>query len=126
MSANGYDPSMPETIDSLATLALSLPETAEKGSCVNRAFFAGKKNFLFLGEKDSSYNIRLKLGASIDEARELAAADPEKFNVGMGGWTKVVFPNDEAPPNGLLERWTKESFRLLVPKRVSKQLDQDA
>lgn len=104
--------------------AMSFPETEEGTSCVNRAFKAGGKNFVFLGEKDDECNMRLKLDASIPEIRERAKGEERQWDVGKGGWTMLRLDPDSPPPAEDLERWITESFLLLAPKKVSKLLDQ--
>lgn len=103
--------------------AMTFPETTEGSSCVNRAFKAGGKNFVFLGEKDDECNIRLKLAASVPEIAKLAKSDGERWQTGKGGWTLLRFPPDDPPPSADLERWITESFMLLAPKKVQKLLD---
>ena len=44
-----------DLIRSLRDLALSFPGVTEGESCVNRAFRAGTKGFLYLGEKDGTW-----------------------------------------------------------------------
>ena len=110
------------TTAAVRDLALRYPGTEIVGVCVNRAFKAGKKSFLFVGIKDTEYHFRIRLGASIAEAEGLAEKHPDNYAVGKFGWTKVTFPADEAPPPGLLERWVDESFRLLVPKKIVAEL----
>ena len=73
-----------------------------------------------LGEKDDQCTVRLKLAASVPEVTALAGNAPERYEVGTGGWTKMVFPPDDHPPVGDLERWITESFFLLAPKKVAK------
>ncbi len=99
-------------------IALGYPEVEETDSCVNRAFKARKKAFVFLGMKDETYSVRLKLRDSLDEAETLAAESPENFDVGSHGWTLVTFPHAKSPPRGLMKRWIDESFRLLAPKTL--------
>lgn len=103
--------------------AMAFPDTEEGSSCVNRAFSAGGKNFLFLGEKPGQCKVRLKLGASIPEIAEKAADDPDGWEVGTGGWTLITFAPTAAPPIADLRRWITESFLLLAPKKVSAKLD---
>ena len=79
--------------------AMTFPEAAEGSSCVNRAFSAGGKNFVFLGEKDDLCTLRLKRA---------------------GGWEKIEFDPASPPPASDLEAWVEESFTLLAPKRVQK------
>lgn len=90
--------------DFVRDLAMSYPETTEGTSCVNRAFAAGGKNFVFLGEKDDLCTLRLKLA---------------------GGWQKIEFPPDEAPSDDQIRSWIDESFQLLAPARVRKLLAGD-
>lgn len=82
--------------------AMTFPETAEGSSCVNRAFSAGGKNFLFLGEKPGRCTLRLK---------------------SSDGWQKIEFDPDDAPPVTELEASVTESFLLLAPKKVQAQYD---
>ena len=89
-----------ELSETIRRIALGYPETVEGSSCVNRAFKAGGKNFVFLGEKGDVCKMRLKLED--------------------GGWTLLEFSPDEPPSVSELERWIDESFRLLAPKRVQK------
>lgn len=117
----------PETFEnqvsvSIRDFAMSFPETSEGTSCVNRAFKAGKKNFVFLGEKGTQCTLRLKLGDSVAELIERSESD-DRFEVGTHGWTKIVFDADQAPSSKDLEHWITESFLLLAPKKVAAQLD---
>ena len=103
-------------------IAMALPDASEGTSCVNRAFKAGGKNFAFVGEKDEGTGLRLKLGESIAEVQVLAESDPDRYQVGKGGWSMLRFPLDHEPSLDELNRWVTESFRLLVPKKISAQL----
>ena len=103
-------------------LAMNLPEVVEGSTCVKASYKAGKKAFLYVGAKPDSYNAMVKLADSLPEAEALSEGDPEKYKVGKFGWVTMNFPADEEPPVGLLERWIVESYRLLVPKSIAKQL----
>ncbi len=111
-----------EISGAIRSIALAFPETTEGSSCVNRAFKAGGKNFVFLGEKDDETNIRLKLDASIPEIESQADTD-SRFEIGQHGWTMLRFPPNDPPPITDLERWITESFLLLVPKKIAALLD---
>ncbi len=104
----------------LRQAALSLPETSEGTSCVNRAFKVRKKNFLFVGEKEDQVRVMVRLGPSAEQAAELA--DP-RIEVGNHGWTTIRFAASDAPDTDLLLQWVSESYRLLAPKTLLKQLD---
>lgn len=109
--------------ETVRAFAATFPETVEGTSCVNRAFKAGGKNFVFLGEKEGECNVRLKLEASVPEIKNLAENDPDRWQVGKGGWALFRFPPDSAPPAADLQRWITESFCLLAPKKVVALLD---
>lgn len=114
-------PSFP---DRLRTLALTYPETSESTSCNKAAFKAGKKSFLFVGEKEDSWNMMVKLADSLDEAQLLSGKKPGNFSVGLHGWVTLQFPTGKGPAKKLLERWVDESFRLLATKKLVAQLDE--
>lgn len=112
-----------EVILALRTRALAFPEVIEGDSCVKRGFKVRKKGFLYLGEKADEYNVMVKLGPSMDEARRLASSRPDSWSVGKGGWAMLKFDPAERPPEGLLERWMEESYRLQAPKKLVAALD---
>ena len=117
-------PTESKPMQAIRTLALKLPEVEESDSCVNRAFSARKKNFLFMGMKEDTYNVRLKLRDSLPEAEQFVAHAPENYSVGMHGWTLVTLPLRKSAPRGLMKRWIRESFRLIAPKQVVAALDE--
>ncbi len=112
-----------EFILGLRSRAVALPEVVEGDSCVKRSFKVRKKGFLYLGEKADGYNVMVKLGPSIDEASALASSRPDSWSVGKGGWAILKFDAAERPPDGLLERWMEESYRLQAPKALVAALD---
>ncbi len=112
-----------EVILGLRSRALAFPEVVEGDSCVKRSFKVRKKGFLYLGEKADEYNVMVKLGPSIDEACSLASNRPDTWSVGKAGWAILKFDPAEQPPEGLLERWMEESYRLQAPKKLLAALD---
>lgn len=101
-------------IDRLRRVALRQPDTEEGIACAGtpaerRTIKTRNKAFLFLGAADAM----LKLRDSIPEAAGFSAC-----RVGAGGWTKLTFGADDPVPLDMLERWVKESYRLLVPKKT--------
>ncbi len=107
----------------LRSRALALPEVVEGDSCVKRSFKVRKKGFLYLGETVDGYNVMVKLGPSIEEARTLASARSDSWSIGKGGWAILKFGTAERPPDGLVERWVEESYRLQAPKALAATLD---
>jgi len=108
--------------ETLRAAALALPETSEGTSCVNRAFKVRSKNFLFLGEKPEGVRVMLKLGDGLAAAEALAAERPSHVTVGKGGWVTLLFPADDAPDQDLLAGWVVESFRMMAPKTLARQV----
>ncbi len=100
-------------IESLRKVALSCPDTEEtlscKGSAIQSATFKIKgKSFLFVRPG----NVMVKLGASFEQAGELAAKHPKSLKVGKGGWTTVTDPGSKEVPLALLKKWAKESYAV--------------
>jgi len=114
-----------EVTQTLRKLALSYPEVVEGDSCVKRSFKARKKGFLYLGENEAGYNVMVKLGPSVDEAEAMIGQHPGTWTVGKAGWATLKFAPDERAPEGLLERWLDESYRLQAPRPLVAALDQD-
>ena len=110
-------------LETLKAVASAYPETDEGTSCNRIAIKVRKKNFVFLGDKDDKLVLMVKLGPSLGEAEALAQDEPERYDVGSAGWVTVRYELDRELPKGLFERWIDESFRLLAPKSVVKQLE---
>jgi hypothetical protein len=106
----------------LKKIALGLPETEEgiacKGTAIESAVYKSrKKSFLFIGADLA----RLKLDASIAEAKKLAKAKPGSCEVGSQGWVAVPL-GPEAPPLDVLQRWVGESYEVVSgPKAAAKK-----
>ena len=109
-----------ELSESIREIASGFPDFDEGSSCVNRAFKAGGKNFLFLGEKPNECNIRLKLDASVPDIETRAKTEPDAWQIGQHGWCFFRFDPTDLPAPQDLQRWITESFFLLAPKKVSK------
>jgi hypothetical protein len=107
-------------MQALQKIALRFPQAQEGIACAGtaaecRSVTAGNKAFLFLGKTE----VRLKLRASLLEASKLASKAPDRYEVGVHGWIKLTFADDESPPLDVLERWIDESYRLLAPKKLA-------
>lgn len=89
----------------LHAIALGLPNVEQGIACAgtaleSRTYRTADKAFLFVSKKDA----RLKLGASISEARR------QGFQVGAGGW--ATLPLGALPAAGVVRRWIRESHAL--------------
>lgn len=104
-------------------VAMGLPEVEEGMSCNKLAYKAGKKGFMYIGQSEAGYDVKLKLGEeSIGEMEGLAEKEPDYYHLGPSGWIEIRMPHGKAPAVGKIRKWVKESFVLLVPKKISKGL----
>ena len=110
-----------EVFEKLTEAALRLPEAEEGSSCNKLAFKARKKAFLYLGEKEETWNIMLKLSDSIDDVEGVAEL-AEDLSVSEQGWLSATFAQEQAVPPKVLE-WVEESYRALVSKTLVRLLD---
>lgn len=106
----------------LRDLAIKLPDASEGIACPGtamerRTVKVGAKAFIFLGAGDAL----LKLDGELDEAKRMAAAEPERFRAGAGGWVKVTFDVKRPPPLAVMKRWIAESHRLAVMAKPKKK-----
>ena len=89
----------------LAKVALGLPEVEAGPSCNKTAYKAGKKNFLFVGEKDGGFNVMLKVVESLGEVEKVAKASGGRLPVGSNGWVSAEYENGDDVPVGEMEGW---------------------
>ena len=94
--------------------AITFPAIVEGTSCNQSSFKTGRGSFLFVGPgaKGQGYKAMFKLKRSIPQARELAAKEPERFQVGTAGWVTTRFSTEEPLPKPIWEKWLKESYDL--------------
>ena len=96
-------------------------EGVEQGtSCTQTSFRVGKKAFLFIGEQGGHSKAMFKLKESLPTAEELAAKEPENFEVGKFGWVTARFGAEDPLPGEIWEKWLDESYDLSLPKRKKK------
>ena len=82
----------------------------------------GKKIFVFLGDVDAPTGCAVKLRESQDAALALPAAEPSGYGLGKAGWVNVPFKG--SPSVGILRDWVEESYRLVAPKTLVRELDE--
>jgi hypothetical protein len=97
----------------LDRIARSLPEVEVGVACAgtsleSRTWKVGGKAFLFVSKKD----VRLKLDASVDEARARG------FVVGKNQW--ATLPLEWLPPDRVLAKWIAESYAAMGGKVKAK------
>lgn len=106
--------------------ALELPEAWEDHPWGETVVKVRKKIFVFLGVDDGSYppGIGVKLRDSLEEALGLPGVTPMGYGLGKAGWVMVSLEGQPAPRDLLLD-WVEESYRLVAPKTLVRQLDDD-
>lgn len=96
--------------------AAAFPEVAEGTACTQNSFKVGKKAFLFIGPQGGRYKAMFRLESSIPQAEELAAKDPDRFEVGKPPWVTARFTAEKPMPKRLWTKWLKQSYRLSQSK----------
>ena len=117
MGRSAYTKSEPT--QTLQAVALRFPEArvgiaCEGTAAERRTIKVRGKAFLFLGAGAAL----LKLRASLAEATDRAAREPNRYKVGAHGWVTVTFGDAASLPADVLARWLEESYRLLAPRQL--------
>lgn len=110
MAKHDADPTEP-----MRLAASRYPEVDEGTACTQSAFRTGKKSFFFAGPQGGRFKAMFKLGPSLERARALAAAEPDRYEVGSSGWVTVRFHAAEPLPAKLWKAWLDESYQLSRP-----------
>ena len=112
--------------DEIRDCALAYPETREDLPWGHSAFKVKEKVFVFMSADDTGLSVGMKLKDSHLGALEMPFTEPTHYGLGKHGWVTALFaPNDQIPV-GMLEQWIDESFRLVAPKKLLKELAGDA
>jgi len=106
----------------LRALALGHPEAAEDFPWGHRAIKVRGKVFVFLVRDDEGLAVSMKLRESNGEARSLPFVQPTAYGLGKAGWVTARFEPGEEPPVFMLRAWIAESYRLIAPKTLARQV----
>ncbi len=101
--------------------AMELPEAVEEFPWGHSAIKVRKKTFLFLNrdEETDELSLSVKLPASRDFALIFDFAEPTGYGLGRSGWITARFRPGDEPDLELLERWIRESYRAVAPKKLA-------
>jgi len=113
---------MTDELEALRARALAYPEAVEEFPWGERVIKVRGKIFVFLNRGDSGTAVTAKLRASHGEAMMMPFVKPTGYNLGRAGWVTARFEPGEPLPVGLLLAWMDESYRLVAPKTLVKQL----
>ena len=108
---------MPRSADptlAIRTEAAKLPDVVEGTSCNQTSFKVGKSSFFFVGPgaKGIGFKAMFKLADGLEEARELAESEPDRFSAGSTGWVTVRFTAEKPLQKRIWSRWLKEAHKL--------------
>ncbi|WP_131739865.1 MmcQ/YjbR family DNA-binding protein [Actinomadura roseirufa] len=113
-----------DTTDRLRGLCLSLPEATEKPFGGHTAPSFRVRDKLFLMTSEDGLSMMFKAGPGVQDA--LVSESPERFfvpkYVGSKGWVGARLDVDQDWDE--LTELIEDSYRLIAPKRLVAQLDQ--
>lgn len=107
----------------LRAFALTMPGAYEEFPWGDRAIKVNKKVFVFMGAGKEGLGISVKLGQSHAGALSRPFASPTRYGLGKSGWVSARFLAGQRAPVEELCRWVEESYRLIAPKRMVKEMD---
>jgi predicted DNA-binding protein (MmcQ/YjbR family) len=99
--------------------ALAFPGAWEDQPWGDTVAKVGKKIFAFLGDD----TVTLKLVEAHEAAMSVPGAKPTAYGLGKAGWVTIPLAAG-APPLDVLCDWVEESYRIVAPKKLAKQLDE--
>lgn len=121
MTSSKKDPTEP-----IRLKASLYPEVDKGTACTQSSFKAQKRAFLYIGPQGGRYKAMFKLQASMAEAERLAKKDPDRFEIGVGGWVTTRFTTEEPLPKKLWEKWLDESYVLSLTGTSKKKVAKTA
>ncbi len=94
--------------------AASFSDVVAGTSCNQNSFKTKRGSFLFIGPgaKGIGYKAMFKLKESVQQAKDLAEASPDKFEVGSTGWVTARFTMEEPLSKSIWEDWLQESYDI--------------
>jgi predicted DNA-binding protein (MmcQ/YjbR family) len=123
-----YRAAMPKTHGTvqraLKEFGLALPGAHSKSPWREHDDLAVKdKTFAFMSVEGVPFSISCKLTVSRDEVLRHEFAQPTGYGLGKSGWVTMKFDAKEKPPLDLLKRCVLESYRVVAPKKLLKELE---
>jgi len=111
----------------LRQFALGLPGAWEDFPWEESVAKVGKKVFCFLGHEDPKQyplGVTVKIPELAPVVTSLEACELAGYGLGKAGWVRVKFAAPDCPSVDELREWVEDSYRLIAPKKLVKELDQ--
>ena len=102
--------------------ALSYPEAVEEFPWGDRTIKVRGKIFVFLGHRDGTLNLTVKLPQSAEAALGLPFTSPTRYRLGRSGWVSARFPAGSEIPLDMFRDWIDESYRAVAPATLVRAL----
>ena len=117
-------PGAKDPTKSLKEAAAALPNVVEGTSCNQTSYKAEKKAFLYVGPgpKGIGYKAMFKLEVSLEEAKDMAKSEPERFELGVGNWVTTRFSAEDPLPKKIWSGWLRESYAGATKIRGDKKM----
>ena len=120
---------VPDPLETLRRLCLALPETTERISHGEPAWFVqGKKTFVMYADHHHDDRLAFWCAAPPGAQDVLVSSEPDHFfvppYVGRHGWLGVYL--DVPVDWDLIENLVADAYRIVAPKRLLSKLDADA
>jgi predicted DNA-binding protein (MmcQ/YjbR family) len=109
--------------EAVREFALGLPGAWEDHPWGDTVVKVGRKIFVFLGDGSDRGGYSVKLRESQEQALAAPGASATGYGLGKAGWVSIPF-SGRSPAIGLLRDWVEESYRLIAPKKLVKELDE--
>lgn len=115
-----------KTRAALLTYALGFPGAFEDHPWGETVAKVNKKVFVFMGVEDPKQHplgMTVKIPELAPLVVSLEACEVPGYGLGKSGWITVRFAAADCPSLDGLKEWIEESYRLVAPKKLVKELD---
>ena len=114
MSKSATDPTV-----AMKVAAAEMPNVTVGTACNQASYKLNKKSFFFIGPQGGRYKAMFKLKDSLAQARQLAQAQPDAFEVGKLDWVTARFTSEKPLAKSIWSKWLKESYQEFSAPAVS-------
>jgi predicted DNA-binding protein (MmcQ/YjbR family) len=115
-----------KTRAAIRKFALGLPGACEEFPWEESVAKVNKKVFVFMGVEDPKQyplGMTVKIPEIAGLVTGLEACELAGYGLGKSGWISVKFAAKDCPDLDTLKEWVEDSYRLIAPKKLVKELD---